>query len=162
MFLKGLAVVGNVAYFSESEFSDRRGREKVQCALVAVDLVTKKLVFYRSTPGSIGLINAISLLGVQDATYKAQESFPNQIVAPYALCAEATACKSTLDFAKTSGYAYGRFPRVDITQLPFVVDSLPDLLKDIDRLVNKVGLVAASLCELCVSNPRIFQLDASS
>ncbi|KAH9255719.1 hypothetical protein BASA81_006113 [Batrachochytrium salamandrivorans] len=141
MFLKGLTVIDNVAYFGESEMQNRKGRETVPCTLVAVDLKTKRVVFARPNVGSVGLINTISLLGVEDATYRAQPGFENSLLLPpHQPCDGYLSALATHRFSKETGYAFGRFPKaVEIAQLPYQADSVQGLVQDVAALVSKFG-----------------------
>jgi hypothetical protein len=75
-FLKGLIVVDDVAYFGKSPPMKRQDRDgpKVQCDLVAVDLVEKKLLFVHkvNTRGLLNIISAPQL--AVTSTYIAQHT----------------------------------------------------------------------------------------
>eukprot|EP00798_Chlamydomonas_sp_ICE-L_P003608 gene3608-13692_t len=75
-FLKGLAVVDDVAYFGISVWSKRSARddEDADSELGAVNLLTKKLVFRRKVP-SHGLLNIVAAPHLGEAsTYRAMHS----------------------------------------------------------------------------------------
>lgn len=75
-FLKGLAVVDDVAYFGISPPMERQDRDgpNVQCDLVAVDLLTHKELF-RHQVATHGLLNIVSAPDLSEAsTYVAQRS----------------------------------------------------------------------------------------
>jgi hypothetical protein len=73
-FLKGLIVVDDVAYFGMSPPMVRQGRDgpNVNCDIVAVDLLRRKLLFQRKV-ATRGLLNIISAPQMSVAsTYVAQ------------------------------------------------------------------------------------------
>mmetsp|Transcript_52311 Transcript_52311/g.113382 ORF Transcript_52311/g.113382 Transcript_52311/m.113382 type:complete len:398 (+) Transcript_52311:58-1251(+) len=58
-FLKGLCVIGQVAYLGSSSIMGRQGRQNAQASLVAVDLKTQKELWRHSVQGK-GLLNYVS------------------------------------------------------------------------------------------------------
>ncbi|GBF90355.1 green algal specific Aspartyl Asparaginyl beta-hydroxylase [Raphidocelis subcapitata] len=75
-FLKGLAVVDDVAYFGVSEFAPRSARDdpRSNCELAAFDLVNKRLLWRREVP-TAGLLNIVGAPQLaEDSTYRASYS----------------------------------------------------------------------------------------
>ena len=138
MFLKGLAIVNHIAYFGESELKDRKGRETVNCRLVAFDLKNKKTKFDRAIPGSIGLINTITIPYRIDGTYRAQEfssQFPS--LDDSIQCNGVNEEYNLVEQAKLDGYAYGTFPDdVDIVRLPFLIEGIDLALQEVFQLAE--------------------------
>ena len=145
MFLKGLTVINDVAYFGESEYRDRKGRATVECSLIALDLKTGRVIFERPLPGSIGLINTITAAGVPSSTYRPiwnPPYFDDQIQCENRMNMKSY-IKTLVEDAKTSHFAFGTFPKdVDIVRLPFDFD-VKGLQEDVVNLVaNHGGWVA--------------------
>lgn len=142
-FLKGLAVIDDVAYFGESELQDRKGRETVPCTLVAFSLKTNQVVFTRTNPGSIGLINTISLPNIPHATYRAVTTSNDQIDAGQraiqSVCSASLEEQVVLESMRTHGFLFGAFPdSIDIVRLPYQFDA-QKLLDEVNILASQVG-----------------------
>jgi hypothetical protein len=58
-FLKGLAIVGDIAYFGRSPPQKRMNRMEVNCDLLGVDLNTGKLILEHKTLTTDGLLNHV-------------------------------------------------------------------------------------------------------
>lgn len=64
-FTKGLAVVGDIAWFDRSAPSKRAERWRLKCELVALDMSTGKVIDRFEVPQD-GLVNAIAHVGRMD------------------------------------------------------------------------------------------------
>lgn len=145
MFLKGLVVVDQVAYFGLSRFEQTRlGRLRSKVALVAFDLATQKELWIRQNVGIFGLINVIGVphLGTTHTYRMNSFSRANQsaIVADSReqRVEEGSACSqkyvAALEESKTVGTAFGTTGDENLfIELPLRFDVKP-LVKELHDL----------------------------
>ena len=149
-FLKGLAVVDNVAYFGMSDYEgSRQARMALKCSLLAYDLHLGKLLWIREEVGTKGLINVISAPHLAIAApyqeqvsqlelSKTAEASPKKAEAKVDKSCEEGYMKSLAE-SKHFGPAFGMpGPGVLFIELPLRFD-VPQMLKETKALEKEFG-----------------------
>ena len=143
-FLKGLAVLDDVAYFGMSEYEGtREGRIALSCALLAFDLRLGKLLWIREKVGTRGLINVIGAPHLaQGSVYKQQ--WTDKGKAAIQASASKSECEKSYLQALTDSKHYGPAfgmpgPGIFFIELPLRFD-LPRLRKENTRVGEGVRM----------------------
>lgn len=137
-FLKGLAVLDNVAYFGMSEYEgSREGRMLSVCSLLAFDLRLGTLLWIRTNVGTKGLLNMIGTPQISiTSTYKPQKTVATEPTET-SPCAENYL--TLLEDSQHFGPAFGMpGPGIFFIELPLQFD-LKRLRKETDHLVKTFG-----------------------
>lgn len=103
-FLKGLAVVADVAYFGISEFGGREARDSPNktSEVAAVDLMSKKLLWRQTVP-TAGLLNVVAAPHLAEhSTYMHVPSWGRALQSESSIVAEEEVCEAVARGGSTS------------------------------------------------------------